>query len=367
MGRDYHRAEPVERQVIEYIEELFAPHAGRVTTTRQTCSAVHESLIIRICGESERPAALFESHMDTVPAHGWEERALKPIVQEDKLIGLGASDDKGSLVAMILALLELLEDSVVPARTIVLVCAGDEEYAQAGIRKFLGDSEERFAYGIFGEPTRLCPVVQHKGTVRWDITVHGKSAHTSRPELGINAISGMMDVIAALAAHQEQLQMDSTNLLMSGPTITVTTIAGGQTRNATPDECTIAVDFRVMPGMDPAAERKLVIDKLGSLPWQISHSQVQVLTPSLNTDPRSAFADDILSICRRIKGPESIIQGEPYGTDAAWTNGRCPSIVLGPGNIRSAHAVDEHIDLEELRQAVEIYKQIMTHPFNHMP
>src|SRR5262245_61501272 len=104
MGREYRRAEPVERRIIEYIEELFAPHASRVAMTRQSCSPIHESLILSLPGESEGPAALFESHMDTVPAHGWEKRALQPIVQGDKLIGLGASDDKGSLVAMILAL-----------------------------------------------------------------------------------------------------------------------------------------------------------------------------------------------------------------------------------------------------------------------
>jgi acetylornithine deacetylase len=176
----------------------------------------------------------------------------------------------------------------------------------------------------------------------------------------------MIDVIGALHAHQEQIQSRYSNPLMSGPTITVTRIAGGQTRNATPDQCTIAVDFRVLPGMDPAAEREFLIGKLDSLPWQISHSQIQLLTPPLNTDPRSPFSNEILSICQRIKGPECQIQGEPYGTDAAWMLGRCPSIVLGPGNIRAAHAIDEHIDLDELRQAIEIYKQIMSHPFDQM-
>jgi acetylornithine deacetylase/succinyl-diaminopimelate desuccinylase-like protein len=366
MGRSYDGAESVERQAIEYIEQLFAPHASRVSVIRQMCSPIHESLVVVLPGDPGRSAALFESHIDTVPADAWMERALHPIVEDGELFGLGACDDKGCLAAMILALLELLEESVDPPRTIILACAGDEEYSQTGIHRFLLDSEHKIGYSVVGEPTRLHPVVQHKGTVRWDIIVHGQSAHTSSPELGVNAILGMMDVIRALRSHEETLQSQWNSELMTGPMITVTRIAGGRTRNAVPDECTIAVDVRVLPGMNPNAQREIIIEHLTALPWQISHSQVQLLTPPLDTDPESPLCSEALSICRDIMGSDVQIQGAPYGTDAAWVGRVCPAIVLGPGDIRFAHAVDERISLKELRQGVEIYKRIMMHPFDRL-
>ena len=366
MGKPYDRAEPVERRTIQYIEELFAPHVSHVNIVRQTCSPIHESLVIELPGRASRSAALFESHIDTVPADEWRDRALTPIIENGELIGLGACDDKGCLAAMILALLELVEESVVPPRTIILVCAGDEEYAQSGIRRFLLDPKRQFGYAVFGEPTSLSPVVQHKGTVRWDITVHGQSAHTSSPELGVNAIIGMTDVIQALRKHQEYLQSCRNNSLMTGPMITVTKITGGRTRNVVPDGCTVAIDFRVLPGMDPAVERESVIEYLSSLPWKISHSPVQLITPPLDTNPHSPLCDEALSVCRDVIGAGAQIKGAPYGTDAAWVGGSCPAIVLGPGDIRFAHTADERISLNELRQGVEVYKRIIMHPFDQL-
>ncbi|HMO84520.1 MAG TPA: M20/M25/M40 family metallo-hydrolase [Lacipirellulaceae bacterium] len=278
MGRTPSRRAPVERDAIIAIEELLAPHADCVSLLRQPCSPQHESLIIRWPVASSRRPALFESHVDTVPGDAWADRAWRPRKVGDRLVGLGACDDKGSLTAMLLALVELLEQGVEPPRPIVLMAAGDEEYAQTGINRFLEEYPDPLAYGVFGEPTGLVPIVQHKGIVRWDITVHGRSAHTSRPELGLNAIVGMTEVIAELRAHEQTLQDRARSTLLTGPTITVTQIQGGRTRNATPDECTIAVDFRVTPGMNPTAERDAVIERLSSLPWSVSHSPVQLMS-----------------------------------------------------------------------------------------
>ena len=363
MGRPVDRSTPIEREAIIAIERLFAPHANQVTLVRQACSPIHESLTITWQANSELRPALFESHIDTVPADGWADQAFSPRIVDNHLIGLGACDDKGCLTAMILALLELLEERAKLPRTVILVCAGDEEFSQTGIHQFLSELVGKPAFGVFGEPTQLCPVVQHKGTVRWDVTVHGRSAHTSRPELGVNAINGMVDVIAELRTYQEMLQARSANPLLTGPTISVTQIAGGRTRNATPDECRIAVDFRVVPGMDPAEEREAIIKHLTSLPWNISHGPVQLMTPPLDTEPESPVSQRLLSICRELVNPQLRLMGAPYGTDAAWAGRRCPSVVFGPGDIRHAHAVDEKILLSELATAVKVYKRMMKEPF----
>jgi acetylornithine deacetylase len=259
---------------------------------------------------------------------------------------------------MILAALDVLETGAVPFAPILFLAAGDEEYAQLGIRHFR-EQNLPVGRGVFGEPTGLVPIVQHKGTLRWDITVHGRSAHTSRPELGVSAIHGMVAVIAEIGKHQEELRRRCTSPLITGPSLTVTMIQGGRTRNAVPDECTIALDFRVIPGMalhDSRAELMARLDRLG---LSISHHDLQLQTPSLNTSFDDPFSRQVLEICRRYAGSEIELGGVPYGTDAAWISDRAPALVLGPGSIATAHAVDEQIDIQEVVTCAEIYRDIL--------
>jgi len=356
MGRPFTGTERVERRVADYIENLFAPYG--VPMERDPYSAMHENLLVTVPGRTNGPALLFESHMDTVPADDWPDRAFEPRWEGDTLFGRGACDDKGPLVSMILATLAVLESATPPPRPILFLAAGDEEYNQTGILHFR-DRNDSLAGGVFGEPTNCLPIVQHKGTIRWDITVHGRSAHTSRPELGVNAILGMMDVIHALKEHQCELQQRHTNPLLTGPLLTVSRIRGGRIRNAVPDECTISVDFRILPGMELKPSREEVIRRLAGLGHQITHHECQIMTPPLNTLPDDPFAQRVLAACREVVGPQAQLSGEPYGTDAAWVTDRTPALVLGPGSIASAHAIDEHIDIAEVVRCAEIYRRIM--------
>ncbi len=356
MGRDIPVTEPVERGAADYIESLFRPYG--VQMTRERVAPAHENLLIAIPGKTDQPATLLESHMDTVPADDWSDRAFTPRVEGDIVYGRGACDDKGPLVSMILAALEVLESGAAPPAPVLFLAAGDEECAQLGIRHFRGKNLP-VGRGIFGEPTNLIPIVQHKGTLRWDITVHGKSAHTSRPELGVNAIHGMIRVIAEIGQHQEDLQRRYANPRITGPSLTVTMIHGGRTRNAVPDECAIALDFRLLPGMDLPACRAELIARLDNLGLSISHSDLQIQTPPLNTALDDPFSLRVLEICRRHAGSGIELEGVPYGTDAAWISDRAPALVLGPGSIATAHAVDEQIDINEVVACAEIYRDIL--------
>jgi acetylornithine deacetylase/succinyl-diaminopimelate desuccinylase-like protein len=147
---------------------------------------------------------------------------------------------------------------------------------------------------------------------------------------------------------------------MTGPTITVTMIHGGRTRNAVADECTLSVDFRVLPGMSPAEARDELIASLAGLGLDLSHSDAQVMTPPLCTAPDDPFAAKALDICRRVTGRSDLeFAGAPYGTDAAWVADRASTIVLGPGGIESAHAVDEHVEIEEVVHAARICYELL--------
>ncbi|MDZ4820615.1 MAG: ArgE/DapE family deacylase [Planctomycetota bacterium] len=357
MGRPYSGTSPVERPVIEYLERLFAPYS--VAMVRQTSSPIHESLLITVPGRDSLAGCLFESHIDTVPADDWADRAFSPRIDAGKIYGRGACDDKGSLAAMVLALLQILESKEPPPQTIWLLAAGDEEHAQTGIRHFMANQHIPISRAIIGEPTGCIPVIQQKGVIRWDITVQGRSAHTSQAEQGNNAILSMLRVIQELTEHEEELRRRYTSPLMTGPSLTVTMIQGGRTRNMVPDECTVAVDFRILPQMDRQQAIADVRQRLSQLEISLSHSDFQVNVPGIQTSPDAPLVQSAVQICSSILGRNVQPAGVPYGSDACYLPAATPTIVLGPGSIDQAHAVDEYVELEQVMAATEVYLRLM--------
>lgn len=357
MGRPWQGSEPVERGVLDYLERVFGDVG--VTTSRQSISPMHESLFVPLPGTDELGGTtLFEAHADTVPADDWADRAFSPEVVGDTVVGRGACDDKGSLVSMALAVLDISARGLVPPQPVLLMAAGDEEYAQTGIKHYRAEGGSP-ARGVFGEPSGLHPIVQHNGTIRWDITVHGRSAHTSRPQLGVNAILAMSEVFAAIRAHQDELARNHQNPFVPPPTLTVTMINGGRTRNAVPDECTVSLDYRVSPGTDPLAARDAVVSALDELDLAIRHGEVQLMTPPLTTSPDDPFTDRVVEVCRKYGHEDARAAGVPYGTDASWISELGPALVLGPGSIDVAHAVDEHVDVAEVVACAEMHRELM--------
>ncbi len=81
--------------------------------------------------------------------------------------------------------------------------------------------------------------------------------------------------------------------------------------------------------------------------------------PGLNTAPDDPFAEKILAICRQHAGSDVAMRGELYGTDASWMSAKAPALVLGPGCIDSAHAIDEHIAARDDVTATAVYRAII--------
>jgi acetylornithine deacetylase/succinyl-diaminopimelate desuccinylase-like protein len=112
--------------------------------------------------------------------------------------------------------------------------------------------------------------------------------------------------------------------------------------------------------MDMDAARAEVVGLLDGLGWIVAHGDLQLMTPPLDTAPDDPFSWRVLSICRAHAGDGIELRGEPYGTDASWLADRGPCLVLGPGDIKTAHAEDECIDLNEIATCARIYREIMS-------
>lgn len=370
MGRPASGPEFFEYRVTEYLEKLFAKLG--LPYERQSVEPKRDNIIARIDGARSPseggPLVVFEAHQDTVPVTGMTIEPWTPTVRDGRLYGRGSCDIKGGMTAMLGAVARLAEERPAEMPTIVMACTVNEEHGYSGATELTklwsrpGSIIPRMPdVAVIAEPTQLQVVVAHKGCVRWRCCARGRAAHSSQPQLGVNAIYKMADVLNAF----ERYQRDVAPTLASHPrcghaTLSIGTITGGLSVNTVPDRSTIEIDRRIVPGEDPQNAYRHAIDfitaETGHDP-AIEHEPPFVIGYGLADDKNGPLADAMLAAARRADITSEAI-GVPYGTDAAAIAAAgVPSIVFGPGSIDQAHTVDESVSLEQVHKAAEVLYQ----------
>ena len=291
---------------------------------------------------------LLAPHLDTVGADGTQ---FIPRRINGRLHGRGACDTKGSVAAMFTALGELAESKSRPLET-EIVFAGliDEEHAQAGSRALVAGGFKA-DLAIVGEPTRLHVVTAHKGSLWLELATHGRAAHGATPQLGKNAIREMARIVDVLeTAYAAQLRRRKHRLLGTG-TVNVGKISGGTQPNIVPDDCTIAIDRRTLPGETEISVRREITALLraNKLSAAISSAKLAPALP-LETDLRQPLVQQFLRTTQ---------QRRPHGVDyfcdaAVLSAGGIPAVVFGPGDIAQAHTADEWISLAALERGKDL-------------
>ena len=179
-GPDY-----TEKAVIDRLAAFLEEH--RVDYERQEVLPERENLIAMAEGRDPKQTVFLQSHTDTVAVDGMTIAPFDPVVRDGKLYGRGSCDAKGQVAAMFTALVNVLQHGP-PATNVAVIAGCEEEYQFHGVKHLL-QSGFRATRGIVGEPTELHLIIAHKGCARWRLHVHGRSAHSSNPHLGDNAIS----------------------------------------------------------------------------------------------------------------------------------------------------------------------------------
>ena len=312
--------------------------------------AARRNLIARVSprGRVSRRVVL-APHLDTV--NGSAEQFV-PSRRGSKLFGRGASDAKGSAAVMALALCELAGAGRRSEGTeIVFAGLVDEESTQAGARA-LASSNLDVDLAIVGEPT-LCQVVTaHKGSLWLRLETRGKAAHGSRPELGVNAVREMAEVVVALeGTYATELRFRRKHRLLGRATVNVGKISGGSQANIVPDACWIMVDRRTLPGETEKSvwwEIQKVLRRRGLRVDFVESRQSQCLP--METSARLPLVRQFLR-CAGQKRPV----GVNFCCDA-WALSRegMPSVVFGPGDIAQGHTSDEWIEVRELEKAKDV-------------
>jgi acetylornithine deacetylase/succinyl-diaminopimelate desuccinylase family protein len=298
---------------------------------------------------------MLNGHMDTVPAGGnWKYNPFEGKIVNGKIYGRGASDMKGGLAAILIAVKNLSKEKF--KKKLLLTFVADEEVALKGSEHLIKNRKEIFKnikYGIMGECTDLRVRIAQKGIVQIKVKFKGKAAHGSKPELGDNAIYKATDFIQELKRLIEQLKKRR-NIILGSGTINVGTINGGTKINVVPDFCNVEIDRRIIPGETPdyaikqirkiLKKLKLKADiELGKsrLPLQLSKSLelIKILKSITKTN---------------LVGESGYTEAELFYRDAG-----VPCVSFGPGISELAHTANEYILIKNLKKATKIYEKII--------
>lgn len=309
-----------EGEVIALAHRLLDERGWRVT--RIPVSEGRDD-VLATCGDA--PAVTLSTHLDTVPPF------VPPRRDERVLHGRGACDAKGIAAAMIVAA-ERLRARGVP---IALLFVVGEETTHDGAHAANEWARRHGTTGrvlIDGEPTESTLAVGTKGAVRATVRTTGRAAHSAYPHLGRSATRDLVRILAELDALE--LPYDE---LLGETTVNIGSLAGGVADNVMAPWAEARLMARLVTPFDtlrPLFERW--IGDRASLEWGPMVPPVRLgVLPGFPTSV-AAFATDI---------PKLDAWGQPY--------------LFGPGSIHVAHTDDEHIEIAELRAAVDAYERIV--------
>jgi acetylornithine deacetylase len=307
---------------------------------------------------------VLSGHTDVVPVAGqtWTSDPFTLRRDGGRLYGRGATDMKG-FDAVCLAMIE--EFRRAPLRKpIHILLSYDEETTCAGpldtIARF-GLDLPRPGAVIVGEPTQMEVADAHKSIATFLTTVRGLEAHSSKPQLGANAIEGAAALVSDLYRFADELAAGAgeADPRFDPPTSTLSvgTIHGGSARNILAKDCAFHWEFRGLPGVpqDLALRRlqahaeAVVLPRLRRFAPNASvDTIVEVEVPGLSAQNGSAAETLALKLTR---SNQTI--AVPYATEAGrFQTAGLPTVVCGPGSIDQAHQPDEYIEVAELSRCI---------------
>ena len=370
MGRNLTGPEFFEGRLSDYLMDFFT--RLDVEALRVEVVSGRDNVVARFETPGAVKTILMDAHQDTVPVDGMVIEPFTPTVSDGKLFGRGACDVKGGMASMLAAFARLVRDSSGAKANVVMSCTCDEESTIMGVSdlvKMWSDSTRATSFlsqrpdiALVAEPTDLDVVVAHRGATRWKIRTAGRACHSSRPREGVNAIYRMARVLEVVEQFADELEnLVPAHPLCGSATISVGRIEGGVSVNTVPDECSIEIDRRCIPGEEGLA----VIEQLKEylqprLDFEFEFLPPWIVGAALPDDLNGECADQLLAQIAEVVGPRKKV-GVPYGTHASRiAEAGVPSVVFGPGSIDQAHTKDEWISLDELEQASEVYYRFCT-------
>lgn len=302
-----------------------------------------------------KPIILLNSHHDTVkPNPQYTKHPFQPIVEDGKLYGLGSNDAGGCLVSLIATFVHFYAQENLPFNLVLAATAEEEITGHYGIEALLLHQEFLQSVGqqsapmqafaaIVGEPTQMELAIAEKGLLVLDCTVHGKAGHAAREE-GENTIYKALHDIQWF----QQYRFDKVSEWLGPVKMSVTVVnTENKAHNVVPAICQFVVDIRINDCY--THEEVLAIIR--------QHVQAEV-------KPRSArLRSSRIALDHPLVQAGVALNRKPYGSPTCSDKALMPfpALKMGPGNSARSHTADEYVFLDEIKQGIEGYIQLLQH------
>lgn len=290
--------------------------------------------------DAARPTLLLNSHHDTVrPAASYTRDPYAPVVEGDRLYGLGSNDAGASVVSLLQTFLTFREQPL-PFNLVLALSAEEECMGERGMRALLPELG-RIDMALVGEPTGMQAAVGERGLVVLDCKAHGKSGHAARNE-GVNALYIALEDIARL----REFRFDRTSGLLGPIGIAVTQIEAGTQHNVVPDSCRFVVDVRTTDAYSNEQTVEILRAVLSS----------EAVPRSTRVRASALDAQHPLARAAQASGRAAFVS--PTTSDMALMP--FPSLKMGPGQSSRSHTADEYILLSEIAEGIEVYENYIS-------
>jgi succinyl-diaminopimelate desuccinylase len=314
---------------------------------------------------------IFNGHLDVVPAGNpsqWKYPPFQGKLSKGRIYGRGASDMKSGIASFIHALsaIDRSKLSFHQGAVILHLVSDEESHGHQGMGFLSQRGGIRGDAALVGEPTDLQPVIAQKGALWLRISTLGKSAHGSKPHLGVNAIEKMIKLIERLSA----IPLEKEHPLLGKPTLSIGTIQGGTKINVVPDRCEIEVDRRMLPGEkkeEILGKMRGVLDLLQSQDpfFKYRMEEIDFAEPS-EVNPDEEIVKMGVEAIQNVMGKKPLLRAFSGFTDSRFYVNQChiPTLIFGPGGVDQSHTTDESVEVDALVHAACIYGLII---INYLP
>ena len=294
--------------------------------------------------DSKKPTLLLNAHIDTVkPVASWTRDPFTPVVEDDRLYGLGSNDCGGGLVSL-LQVYRFFRGDASEYETnynLVYLASCEEEVSGPNGFSLALPHLPKIDVAIVGEPTGMQPAIAEKGLMVIDGVARGKSGHAARNE-GVNAIYEALDDLLWLRDYRFKKESP-----LLGPTkMTVTVINSGTQHNVVPDECHFVIDVRTNEYYQnnflfAFLQKHMKKSELKARSFRLSSSHIPIGNPLVQKCINMGMV--------------------PFGSPTLSDQALMPflSMKLGPGESSRSHSADEFICVSEIANAIEAYCNLL--------
>ena len=350
-----------EEIVALYYKNLLEAHGIESELIQYADGRVN--LVAELKGQEDGKILAVSGHMDVVDAGNpdlWTYPPYGAEIHDGVMYGRGTTDMKAGLTALIIAMIELKESGQVFSGTVRLLACVGEEIGMLGSKQLtdLGYTEDIDGM-IIAEPSTPYYNTKHKGSIQYQVIAHGRAAHSSTPEKGVNTIQLINDFINKTNVKIDEAATTAENDMLGKMLNVFTMIEGGNQINSVPEYTVLSGNARTIPEVG----NDVVVGIFNDVIEDINANGQGMLELNLlqNNQYADGDNDSVLVDLIKVEDPQAENRGLSGATDGSnFTNvdHKFDFVIYGPGRIDNAHTIDESIEVDQYLAFIDKYVNI---------